>query len=137
MHLCFAPESGSASLDCVPDRTEYYFISEWLGQKLDRSRLHGLNSHRDITETGDENDLHVDPVARYTPLQFETIQVGQIDIEYQATRYAGSWAREKLLCRRKGLRLPPLGLYQQLQRLADRYVVVNYEYEWGGLQHAL
>jgi hypothetical protein len=135
MHLCFAPESGSASLDCVPDRTEYYFISEWLGQELDRSRLHGLNSHRDITETGDENDWHVDSIAGHTPLQVESIKVGQIDVKHQTTRSAHSRAREKLLCRRKHLRLPPRSLYQQLQRLAHRYVVVNYEYDWGGIQH--
>jgi hypothetical protein len=63
--------------------------------------------------------------------QLETVDVRR-DIEYQA---AGQKLGEttELLCGRECRRLPTLGADQQLQRLADRGIVVNDEYDWGGV----
>jgi hypothetical protein len=51
-----------------------HIVAEWLRQERDSARLHGLDGHRYVTVTRNEDDWHVDPIAGDAFLQIETIE---------------------------------------------------------------
>src|SRR5712664_1262028 len=61
-YLRLATKCGLAALDGVSDGTQQHVIAEWLRQELDSARLHGLDGHRYVTVTRNEDDRHVDPI---------------------------------------------------------------------------
>ena len=124
-----------AALDGVPDGAQQHLVAEWLGQELDRSRLHGLDRHRHVAVTGDEDDRHVNPIGGDALLQIETVEVRKSNVKHQAARSKDSWAGQEFLRGRECLRLPACAADQQFQRFAHRDVVVNNEHDWRGVRH--
>jgi hypothetical protein len=114
---------GLAALDRVLDRVQQHVVAEWLRQELDSSRLHGLDRHRHVAETGDQDDRHVNPIHSDALLQIKTIEVRKRNVKYQAARNNDSWARQEFPRRRECLRLPACVADQQFQRFAHRDVV--------------
>src|SRR5713101_7015121 len=47
---------GAAALDCIADGAQQDIGAEWLGQELDSSGFHGLDSHRHVAVTRNEDD---------------------------------------------------------------------------------
>ncbi len=105
---------GPTAFDGVLDGVQKQVVAEWLCQELDCSCLHGLDRHRDVTVSCDENDRHVDPIDDAF-LEIEAVEVGKINVEYQATRSKSTWAR---LCGLECLWLPALVADQQFERFA-------------------
>jgi hypothetical protein len=133
--LCFTTKCGLAALDGVSDGTQQHIVAEWLRQELDSARFHGLDGHWYVTVTGNEDDRHVDPIARDAFLQIETIETWKRNVKYEAARNKDSWAAEKFLRGREYFRLPAFATNQQLQRLAHGNVVVNHEHDWYAVRH--
>jgi len=130
--LRLLPQRCIAALDRGADRAQQHLVSEWLRQELHRARLHGLNRHRHVAVTRDEDDWHVDPVDRHPLLQIETVEVRKIDVQYQAAWSDDSWTLQEFLRGRKGLWLPARTADQQFQRFTHRNVVVYDEYDGCG-----
>src|SRR6266851_6574317 len=122
-YLRLVTKCSLAALDGVADGAQQHVVAEWLHQELDSSRLHGLDRHRNVAVTRDEDDWHVHPIDSDALLQIETIEARKIDVKHQAARSKDSWAREEFLCGRKCLRLPASAADQRLQRFAHRHVV--------------
>jgi len=76
-----AAKYGPAALHGVPDGTQQRIIAEWLRQKLDSPRLHGLDGHRYVTVTRNEDDRHVNPIAGDAFLQIQTIETWKRNIK--------------------------------------------------------
>lgn len=76
--------------------------------------------------TGDEDDGHVGALGEL-PLQLETVQSWQRDVEHEAARDRGARVDQELLRRCERLGPPPLGSNQVFQRLAHRDVEVDDE----------
>jgi hypothetical protein len=134
-HLRRVTKFSLAALYGVPDGAQQHLVAEWLGQELDRSRLHGLDRHRHVAVARDEDDGHVDPIGSDAFLQIETIEVRKRNVKYQAARGKESWAGEEFLCGGESLRLPACAADQQFQRFAHRDVVVNNEHDWCSVRH--
>src|SRR5712664_2500443 len=134
-YLRLATKCGLAALDGVSDGTQQHVIAEWLRQELDSARLHGLDGHRYVTVTRNEDDRHVGPIAGDAFLQIETIETWKRNVKYEAARNKDSWAAEKFLRGREYFRLPAFAANQQLQRLAYGDVVVNDEHDWCAVRH--
>src|ERR1700689_3122117 len=83
-----------------------------------------------------EYDRHVFPVGSDALLQIETIEVRQIDVEYQAAWSDNAWAGQKFLCGRERLRLPTLATDQRFQRFAYRNIVVDNKHYRRGMLHS-
>ena len=62
-----------AALEGVPDGAQQHVVAERLRQELDGSRLHGLDRHRHVAVTRDEDDRHVRAIAGDSLLKFETV----------------------------------------------------------------
>src|SRR5258708_7404626 len=118
----------------MPNGAQQHVVVDWLRQELDSSRLHGLDCHRNVAITSDEDDWHINPIDDEL-LQIETIEVRKRNVKYQAARNKDSWAGEEFLCGRECLWLPACGADQQFQRLAHRDAVVNHEHDWCGVRH--
>src|ERR1700737_3059459 len=126
---------GAAAFDGIVDCAQQRVPAEWLCQEIDSSRLHGLDRHRHVAVTRDEDDRHVNPIDSDALLQIETTEVWKSNVKYQAARSQDSWASEEFLCGRECLRLPACGADQQFQRFAHRDVVVNNEHDWCSVRH--
>src|SRR5713226_7965158 len=122
------PQCSLAALDGVPDRAQQHIITEWLRQELHGTRLHGLNRHRHITVSRDEDDWHVNPFDSDALLEIETVKARKRNVQYQAARNKHAWADKEFLCRGECLGLPALRAYQQHRRVAHRDVIVNNEH---------
>jgi hypothetical protein len=81
---------SAAALDGVPDGAQQHVVAEWLRQELDSSRLHGLDRHRNVAVTRDEDDRHVHPIDSDALLQIETIEVRRVT---SSTRQLGARTR--------------------------------------------
>src|ERR1043165_366037 len=106
---------------------EQDFVVEWLRQEFQSPSLHGSYRHRHITVTSDEDDWQVRPIGDAL-LQFQTVEVGKCDVEYET---AWSWHRaisHEFVCRGEGLCLPACGVDQQSQRFSHRGVIVHDEH---------
>src|SRR6266481_3279207 len=134
-YLRLATKCGLAALDGVSDGTQQHIVAEWLRQELDSARLHGLDGHRYVTVTRNEDDRHVDPIAGDAFLQIETIEAWKRNVKYEAARNKDPWAAEKFLRGREYLRQPAFAANQQLQRFAYGDVVVNDEHDWCAVRH--
>src|SRR5258708_5322747 len=119
----------SATFEGQPDCTQQCGVIEWLRQELDGSRLHGLNSYRDVAKTRNEDDRHVRPVDCDALLQIEAVETRKSNVENQTARDMDSWARQEVLCGLESFWLPTCVADQQFERLAHRYVVVNDEHD--------
>src|SRR6266852_7819758 len=106
-YLRLATKCGLTALDGASDSTQQHIIAEWLRQEFDSARLHGLDGHRYVTVTRNEDDRHVDPIAGDAFLQIETIETWKRNVEYEAARNKDSWAAEKFLCGREYFRCQP------------------------------
>src|SRR5579864_1956139 len=134
-YLRLATKCGLAALDGVSDSTQQHIIAEGLRQELDSACLHGLDGHRYVTVTRNEDDRHVDPIAGDAFLQIEAIETWEGHVKYEAARNEDSCAAEKFLCGREYFWLPAFAANQQLQRLAYGDVVVNHEHDWCAVRH--
>jgi hypothetical protein len=116
----------AASIDCLVDSIEQYGIAEGLRQKFNRSRLHRLHRRRHVAVAGDEDDRHFDAIGE-TLLDVETMEIGKSHIEDQTMRHVNARMREELVRGSKRLGVPAGRANQQLERLADRDIVVEHK----------
>jgi hypothetical protein len=86
--------------------------------------------------TRDEDDRHVNPISGEELLKFETIEVRQRNVKYQAARGKGSRAGEEFLRGREDFRLPACETDEQFQRFAHRDIVVYNENDWRIIRHS-
>lgn len=105
-HLRLAAKRGLTAFDGAPNGVHQRVIAEGLGQELDGPRFHGLNGHRHVAVTRDEDDGHVGALDGNALLQFETGDVRKDQVENQAARGGDSWTAQELLGGREYLRLP-------------------------------
>ncbi len=63
LRLRLLTQGSAAALEGVPNGVEQCFVAQWLREKLHRTSLHGLHSHRNIAVAGSENDWRVDPIS--------------------------------------------------------------------------
>jgi hypothetical protein len=117
----------------VPDGAQQRLVAERLRQELECSPLHGLDRHRHVAVSRNEDDRHVNPIDGDALLQIEAAEVRKTDVEYQAARDKKWWTGEKFLRGREGLGLPPCAADQQFQRLAHGDIVVDDEHGWCGV----
>src|SRR5215510_14801381 len=71
------------------DRVKQLLVTKRISQEVDRARFHGLDRHRNIAVTGNEDDgyFYAHPIE--FRLQLKPAHPGQSDIEHKATRDTG------------------------------------------------
>jgi hypothetical protein len=110
------------------DRIEQFLMPEGLGKKLHRSRLHGLDRHRNVSVSRKKNDGNADFPSLQLVLQIQAADAGQSHIQNQATRTVPTLQGQKFLRSSKTLRVQPDGLQQFLERLAHVSIIVDDKY---------
>src|SRR5829696_1500552 len=96
-HGVLVIQDGATPLDRMLDGVYKHVTGQRLRQELYCASLHGAHRDRHITVTRVEDDRHVSPVRHDALLQFEPIEVGKTQVEYQAAWGNDSWAAQKFL----------------------------------------
>src|SRR3954469_23111553 len=73
--------SGEGAIDALQKLKRL----EWLGQEINRARLHHFSAHRDVAVTGDENQLLFPASLDQGLLKLKAIQVGHLDVDNDAS----------------------------------------------------
>ncbi len=128
------PKRSQAALNGVADRAQQHIATEWLRQELDSARLHSLHRHGHIAVACDEYNWHLNSFDSDALLQIEPVKARKRNVQYEAARSKLAWMGKEFLCGGECLRLPTLGPNQQLQRFADRDVIVNNEHYGCGVR---
>src|SRR5215510_5736609 len=79
----------SITLKSPGHRVKYLLVTKRLGQEVDRAGLHGLDRHRNIAVTGNEDDRYLYAFPTEFRLQIKPAHPGQSDIEHEATGDVG------------------------------------------------
>ena len=64
---------GDVALQGLLDGAQKIYLQHRLGKKIDGTRLHGANRHRNITMARDEDDRYCAPLNAKARLQLEAI----------------------------------------------------------------
>src|ERR1043166_1629790 len=88
--LCAVAVKGD--INCVQQILFTYGFCE----ELNRSRLHGLDGHRDIAVAGNEDDGHFYLRLGQLKLKVETAQARQAHVQYQATDLVCNFGGQKI-----------------------------------------
>jgi len=95
--ISFVVAPGAVLRDRQLDRIQQILVANGFGQKLDRTRLHGPDRHRNIGVAADEDDRQAETCLCYLFLKIEPAAPGQSDIENQATREVRQGAIQEFL----------------------------------------
>jgi hypothetical protein len=106
-------------------RVEQVFLVDWFNEKVDGARFHRLGAHRHIAVTGNENNLGLSNGEGL--LEFQAVDSGHLDVEYQAGGSIVRWTVEISAGRTKRFRLDVSGAKQAQQTPTDGFVVVHDE----------
>jgi hypothetical protein len=67
------------------DRIEEILMPEWFGKKLKRSRLHGLDRHRNVSVSREKNNRNMYSPSSQFVLKIQAADTGKSHIQNQAT----------------------------------------------------
>ena len=81
----------------------------------------------------DEDDRHLMPFHRNTPLQFEAVESGKRNVQNQAAWHGCAWTAEKFLRGNECFYTQAFMAKQKLQRFTNGDVVIDDEDDWMGL----
>src|ERR1700722_18371992 len=97
---------------------QHFLLAKRLGQKIDRSTLHGPDSHRDVAMTSHEDDWNVDVSLGQLGLKVQPARSGQPDVKDQTTGDVWQLAVQHFGCRTERLNLQAYRLKKIGQRPA-------------------
>src|ERR1700683_4092361 len=118
--------AGSAiALDGLLDRIQQILVPKWFGEKLDRPGLHRPYRHGDVAMTGDEDDRDGNIGLYQLALQVQAAQPRKSYVKHKASRRVGSFAAQKLVCRRECLNRKSDGSDKAVERLPDGGIIVH------------
>src|SRR5262249_24894351 len=103
----------------------HLLVAERLGQEINRSSLHGLDAHWNVTVSSDEDHGDVDAPAAELGLQIEAAQSRQSDVQYEAARNGRKVMLQKFGCGRKCLAPQVDRTKQHAQRAEHEWIVVH------------
>src|SRR5689334_1655383 len=83
----------------------------------------------------DEDDGNVNVCFTKIALEIETAESRHAHVEYQTSRHITTRALQKLLRRREGRNIQSHRSNKTLQRLADRFVIVNDVHDVSVVRH--
>src|SRR3546814_65714 len=86
LHDLGARALGDIAFETRGDGVEQGLIAHRLGQKIDRTRFHRLDGHRNVAMPGEEDDRFSNPRRRKMLLKIEAARSGHADVEHQAAR---------------------------------------------------
>ena len=100
---------------------------EGFRQEFESSALHRFHGHRYIAITSEKDDRRCIPLGCDSLLQFETAEIGKRYIQDYAARYRASRTGKEFPRRFECLDFETFVAKEELQRFADRNVIVDYE----------
>src|SRR5437016_801726 len=112
-------------LNCI----QKILVAKRFGEELDRTSLHGLHRHWDVSMPGDEDDGYWSIVRGELVLKIEPTQTGKTHIRYKAARCVWALAFQELLCCSEGSDIQPDRAEQVLERLLYRNIVIDNKYD--------
>src|SRR5580658_9870069 len=83
LSLFLAPDASSSERPL--DRIKEILMPEWLGQKLNRSRLHGPDRHRNVCMSREKNNGDTYSPSFQFVLKIKAADTGKPHIQNQAT----------------------------------------------------
>jgi hypothetical protein len=112
------------------NRVEQILVPEWLGEELNRTRLHGPDRHRNVGMCREKDDWNTCfPFFQFV-LKVQAANAGESHIKNEATGTVTVRTRQELLCCSERLRRQADRLQQFLERLTHVSIIIDNEYGW-------
>src|SRR5579862_3549308 len=109
------------------DRIQQVLITEGFRQELNRTGLHRLDGHGDISITGDEDNGNPNTCICQFMLKLEAVGATESHVKNKATRSVRPLAAQELLRRFEGLGMEANRLQHALNRGTHQRIVINDE----------
>src|SRR5271169_1629065 len=118
----------SVAVQGLVDRIQQVLVPKGFREELDRARLHGPHSHRNISMTGDEDDGNLDARVGQLPLKVQAAHALKSHIQDKATWPLWMLAPQELLRRCEGFGTQAHRFKHAVDSITHRGIVIDDEH---------